>query len=108
MIFPLVIDLKVIRAGIDTLFDMVSSSPEIKIKKILSRSDHFVDNLEYVEMAKDQLTKLTKDKTKQDNFKDGLTTIFGAIMQKQKCWEKCACTIGSLVKDFPAKEFMFL
>ena len=87
---------------------MVSSRPEIKIKKILSRSDEYVGNFIYEEMAKDQLTKLTKDKSRQEKFKGGLTTIFGAIMQKQKCWEKCACTVGSLFKDFPAKEIMFM
>ena len=103
----LVIDLKVIRAGIDILFDTVASKPEIKIHKILDRSDQFVDDLEYMDIAEAQIQKLQKDKVKQENFKSGLTTVIGAVMQKQKCWEQCCCIIGSLIKNIPGKDLVF-
>ena len=89
------------------MFDTVASKPEIKIHKILDRSDQFVGNLEYMDMAEAQIKKLTKDKLKQENFKSGLTTVIGAVMQKQKCWEQCCCIIGSFIKDTPGKDLVF-
>ena len=103
-----VVDLKAIRAAVDTLFNMVSSSkPEIEIRRILHRSDQFVDELDYG-IAEKQIEKLRHDKVKQKNFKEGLTTILGAVMQKQQCWEQCSCIIGSYMKDKPGKELLFM
>ena len=56
--FSPVIDLKFIRAGVDTLFNFVSPRPEniaaidLQINKILQRSDEFVGNLEYENMQR--------------------------------------------------------
>ena len=103
-----VIDLKAIRAAVDTLFEMVSSSkPEIEIRRILHRSDQFVDELDYG-MAEKQIEKLKEDKIKQKNFKEGLTTLLGALMQKQQCWEQCSCVIGSWMRNNPGKELFFM
>ena len=103
-----VIDLKAIRAAVDTLFNMVSSSkPEIEIRHILHRSDQFVDELDYG-IAEKQIQKLRQDKVKQKNFKEGLTTLLGAVMQKQQCWEQCSCIIGSYMRDNPGKELVFM
>jgi hypothetical protein len=60
-----------------------------------------------MDMAEAQIKKLTKDKLKQENFKSGLTTVIGAVMQKQKCWEQCCCIIGSFIKDTPGKDLIF-
>ena len=121
MYFSPVIDLKFIRAGVDTLFNFVSPRPEdsaaidLQINKILQRSDEFVGNLEYENMAKDRIEKLKskqakqeKQKIKQNKFRSGLTTMIGAIMQKQQCWEYCACTFGSILRNgFPGKDIIF-
>ena len=107
-IYLSVIDLKAIRAAVDTLFEMVSSSkPEIEIRRILHRSDQFVDELDYG-MAEKQIEKLKEDKIKQKNFKEGLTTLLGALMQKQQCWEQCSCVIGSWMRNNPGKELFFM
>ena len=87
---------------------MVSSSkPEIEIRRILHRSDQFVDELDYG-MAEKQIEKLKEDKIKQKNFKEGLTTLLGALMQKQQCWEQCSCVIGSWMRNNPGKELFFM
>ena len=91
----------------DTLFDSVASNPQIEIHNILDRSDEFVDDLEYVDMKVAQIKKLRKDKSKQEKFKSGLTTVIGAVMQKQKCWEQCCCIVGSFLKDTPGKDLIF-
>ena len=100
--------MKAIRAAVDALFELVSTSkPEIEIKRILHRSDQFVDELDYG-MAKKQIMKLKENKMKQKNFKEGLTTLLGGVMQKQQCWEQCCCIIGSWMKDSPGKELFFV
>ena len=101
--------MKVIIAGGDAVFDFVSTSkPEVKIHTILDRSDQFIGNLEYMDAAETQLQKLREDKDKQESVKGGLTTMIGAVMQKQKCWEKCCCIIGSFLKNNPGKDILFL
>ena len=94
------------------LFDFVSSKPEIEIRQILDRSDQYVNDLEYMEEATTHLKKLKTDKEKQDHFKSGLTTMLGAVMQKQECWEQCRCiasrTVGSLLRDNPMKDITFM
>ena len=87
------------------MFDTVASKPEIKIHNIFDRSDKFVEDLEYIE-AEPQIKELWKDKSKQEKFKSGLTTVIGAVMQKQKCWEQCCCIVGSFLKDTPGKDLI--
>ena len=44
-----------------------------------------------------------------ERLKDGLTTVVGAVMQKQQCWEKTACTVGAYLHSATqAKDVVFI
>ena len=96
-----VIDLRVIRAAIDWIFESIdpSSEPNIKIKA-LHRSDATVNDQESQE--------LTEEIARQERLRSGLTTIVGAVMQKQNCWDRAACTIGSYLMPIQAKDVLFM
>lgn len=81
---------------VTTLFPPTSRNT---VDSLRQRSDINADQL-YLE---DQAEKL-----KAERVKDGLTTMVGAVMQKQQCWEKTACTVGAYIKTVHAKDVLFL
>ena len=81
---------------VTTLFPPTRRNP---VDSLRQRSDIHADQL-YLE---DQAEKL-----RAERVKDGLTTMVGAVMQKQQCWEKTACTVGTFIKTVQAKEVIFL
>ena len=85
------------------VFEMFFSKPDVKIN--IERSDQYVNNNDYYDIVSEN----EKDVMKQERVKSGLTTLIGAAMQKQKCWERTACTIGSYLKSSkPTRDIFFL
>ena len=41
-------------------------------------------------------------------LKDGITTVVGAVLDKQQCWEKAACLLGRETRQIAAKDLIFL
>lgn len=41
-------------------------------------------------------------------LKDGITTVVGAVLDKQQCWEKAACLVGRETRPIAAKDLIFL
>ena len=101
----LVIDLKAIRATIEAAFRFLSS-PSTEIK-LLQRSDQDVEDLEHYNTEDVQAEKDRKEMRKEGMI-SGLTTLFGAVLDKQKCWEQCSCKIGSMLKGHGAKDIIFM
>ena len=45
---------------------------------------------------------------KADLLKDEVTTVVGAMLAKQQCWERTACMLGKRTKSFAAKDVVFM
>ena len=41
-------------------------------------------------------------------LKDEITTVVGALLDKQECWEKSACVLGRRTSHFAAKDVFFM
>ena len=108
--FP-VIDLKLIRACIDYIFDYLYG-PEISIngltEQALPRNDFFkMEYLEDVLEAEDK-EQVIKELKKTEALKAGVTTLVGAMMQKQECWQRAFCIFGDNIKLYPVPKGVFL
>ena len=44
----------------------------------------------------------------QEELKGEITTVVGAVLGKQQCWERTACTLGKRTKSFAAKDLFFM
>jgi len=100
------IDLRVIRAGIDmmvaTLFPSNTHLSQPNGDPLQRRSDS-------VHLDEELRRKVAEEQLKAERLKDGLTTVVGAVMQKQQCWEKTACTVGAYLHSATqAKEVVFI
>ena len=82
---------------------------ESEMEPLLARQD-IIANVEY-EPYGDQEQEVKKAfvalKAKE-TFGMGATTLIGAVLKKQKCYERSACTIGNYLKDFAGKDVTFL
>ena len=41
----------------------------------------------------------------QENIKTGITTVVGAALGEQQCWERTACKLGENVSEIPGELF---
>ena len=106
-----VIDLKVIKTGVDYVFDkFVGDVPDNDISVnsnksgILARKDDLgTDGMDDID-----LEVYLKKQSKQRNLRNGVTALVGAVMQKQQCWENTACRIGYFLEPMAAKEVIFM
>ena len=73
---------------------------------ISQRSDHF-SRLELDLMEAEAEADEAKV-VQQERLKSGLTTMVGAVMSKQRCWERTACTVGSYMSNVKAKDVIFM
>jgi hypothetical protein len=46
--------------------------------------------------------------SKKEMLKEEITTVVGAVLAKQKCWERTACIVGKRTKAFVAKDVVFM
>ena len=44
----------------------------------------------------------------KDELKGEITTVVGAVLGKQQCWERTACTLGKRTKSFAAKDVFLM
>ena len=44
----------------------------------------------------------------QEELKGEITTVVGAVLGKQQCWERSACTLGKRTRSFAAKDLLFM
>ena len=110
-----VIDLKLIRHCVDyvvNFFYPVSPQLESEIAPLLAARSDIVDlqSIQYESDQEDQdevKKAFVKLKAKQ-TFGTGATTIIGAVLKKQKCYERTACTLGTYLKDFAGKDVTFM
>ena len=41
---------------------------------------------------------------KKENIKTGITTVVGAALGEQQCWERTACKLGEYGAEIPGRE----
>ena len=97
-------------------FYPVSPQLESEIAPLLAARSDIVDvsNFQYEldggdqdsnqDEVKEAFVKLRAKQT----FGTGATTIIGAVLKKQKCYERTACTLGTYLKDFAGKDVTFM
>merc|ERR1711862_59423 len=69
-----------------------------------------------VSVALDKLTEADRrgragneEKMKeQEELKNGITTVVGAALGEQECWEKTACKAGEYAASLPGKDVLFI
>merc|ERR1712204_56297 len=44
----------------------------------------------------------------QEELKSGITTVVGAALGEQECWEKTACKAGEYAASLPGKDVIFI
>ncbi|XP_023322013.1 uncharacterized protein LOC111696604 isoform X2 [Eurytemora carolleeae] len=44
----------------------------------------------------------------QENLKEGITTLVGAALGEQQCWERSACLAGEYAAELPGKDVLFI
>ena len=44
----------------------------------------------------------------QEELKHGITTVVGAALGEQQCWERTACKAGELASALPGKDVLFI
>ena len=93
-----------IRAAVDVVLDKVApfgADDEEEAYAIndlngpLARKDSNVDELIAKESRKEEL-------------KEEITTVVGAVLTKQQCYEKTACKIGKKASNFAGKDLLFM
>eukprot|EP00095_Tigriopus_kingsejongensis_P008202 maker-scaffold895_size84271-snap-gene-0.34 protein:Tk08202 transcript:maker-scaffold895_size84271-snap-gene-0.34-mRNA-1 annotation:"hypothetical protein DAPPUDRAFT_329459" len=95
------IDLSIIRATVDVLMDkfLPSGSGELDfsndIHGPIPRRDMNVE--EFIEKNR-----------RQEDLKQEITTVVGAVLDKQECYQRTACMIGRKASSFAAKDVMFI
>ena len=112
-IFPYVsvIDLKLIRHFVDYFTGWIyPSAAELESEMgplLASRSDN--SELEYQLEDSDPQLKEAYDTIKaKETFGTVATTFIGAMMHKQKCYERSACTIGKYMEQFKGRDVAFV
>ena len=95
--FFTVIDLKVIKAGVNFIFDYFVG-PEIEN---VARQD--IIHGEYTLEDDDQ--DANRDRS---SLRKKFTEIFGAIFNKQDCWRRTMCKMGNMMKDIQSKDVFFM
>ena len=95
--FITVIDLKVIKAGVNFIFDYFVG-PEIEN---VARQD--IIHSEYTLEDDDQ--DANRDRS---SLRKKFTEIFGAIFNKQDCWRRTMCKMGNMMKDIQSKDVFFM
>jgi hypothetical protein len=105
-----VIDLKVIRASVDFIFDyLFPSAMATDIQSTLGPLARF-DILDSQYLVKDDpelYAQLLEIKSKEA-MRSGATTLLGAFMDKQQCWERAACILGTFASGMSAKDVAFM
>merc|ERR1712130_714236 len=52
--------------------------------------------------------KAMKKMKEQEELKNGITTVVGAALGEQECWEKTACKAGEYAASLPGKDVLFI
>ena len=50
----------------------------------------------------------SKRSAEQEQLKDGITTVVGAALGEQQCWERTACKLGEYSSSLPGKDIVFI
>ena len=87
------------------IFETLFPKP-VKVKT-LNRNDQFTSS-EITKLEEEDALEIHQEIVKQERLKSGLTTIVGAVMRKQNCWERSACTVGSYMSAVQAKDVFFM
>lgn len=107
-----VIDLEVISAAVDMAIDRFLPSRKSSKGASANHANDITARIDVLgpEMDGDEDSTATTAavEQKKDMIKDHVTTVVGAILQKQQCWERTVCTVGKRARDFAAKDLVFL
>ena len=99
-----VIDLNFIRATVDLLLEKfvpftlganINRYTVNELDPALRRSDVEIE---------DRVVALER----KEELKAEITTVVGAVLSKQQCWEKTACLIGLRTRNIAAKDVFFM
>ncbi|CAB4058562.1 unnamed protein product [Lepeophtheirus salmonis] len=80
------IDLKLIHSGVNLAFDTMAEDPS--------------ENSVY--------SRIGEPSPEDEVLRRGITTVIGALMNKQECWIKTACIIGDYSRTLKIKEFLII
>ena len=109
-IFIAVIDLDVIGVAVEMVLDrfMPKSAAFYSVDSSAtgpeSRIDFDVENMD----GDDDGNGDGGAKLKKSLLKEEITTVVGALLSKQQCWEKTACVVGRRTSRFAAKDVFFM
>ena len=91
------IDLRVIRSTVDLIFKTIVPT---SLSEVFRENEVITDSLkgrhDYIDRKDDEF------------LREGMTTVVGAIMNKQRCWERTACALGRMSQKVAAKEVVFM
>ena len=111
----LVLDLKFIRHCVDLVVDFfypsdIPAQLESEIAPLLtSRADDVTAHLQYqLEDQDPQIKEAFVTLKAKETFGTSATTLIGAMLNKQKCYERSACIMGKYLSEFNAKDLTFL
>ena len=111
ILFFLVLDLKFIRHCVDVVVDWwypsdIPAQLESEIAPLLTfRADHLQYQLEDQDPQIKQALVTLKAK---EYATTGATTLIGAMLNKQKCYERSACILGKYLSDFSGKDLTIM
>ena len=115
ILFFLVLDLKFIRHCVDLVVDFfypsdIPAQLESEIAPLLtSRADDVTTHLQYqLEDQDPQIKEAFVTLKAKETFGTSATTLIGAMLNKQKCYERSACIMGKYLSEFNGKDLTFL
>lgn len=47
-------------------------------------------------------------RAEQEQLKNSITTVVGAALGEQECWERTACKVGEYTSALPGKDVLFI
>ena len=115
ILFFIVLDLKFIRHCVDVVVDWwypsdIPAQLESEIAPLLtSRADDVTAHLQYqLEDQDPQIKQALVTLKAKEYATTGATTLIGAMLNKQKCYERSACILGKYLSDFSGKDLTLM
>merc|ERR1711971_633443 len=97
--------MKFIRATVDVVLDRFypGRSPHSNRHRF-NRPGHNGHNVR----PSNRIDEDVGEQVEKEELKGEITTVVGAVLGKQQCWERTACTLGKRTKSFAAKDLLFM
>jgi len=83
----------------------------MNLRTVRSIVDGMVNQLSEPRRGRSDLGRSSLEIEQADNqeyLKDGITTLVGAALGEQECWERSACLAGEYAADIPGRDVIFI